>query len=153
MGEKKIQGRKRHFLVDTAGRLLAVLVEAANRGDRAGARWVLTWVSKRWPELRKLWADQGYSGDALAAWLRDQYGIELEVVEKPADQVGFAVLPRRWVVERSIAWINRSRRLSKEYEQRAEASESWCYISSIHLLLKQLCPRADVERPYARKIA
>ena len=148
-----MKGRKRHFLVDTAGHLLAVLVEAADRGDREGARWVLTWVSKRWPELRKLWADQGYSGDELKQWLGEHYGIDLEVVERLADQVGFAVLPKRWIVERSIAWVNRSRRLSKEYEQRAECTESWCYLSSIHLLLQRLCPRSDVERPYARKAA
>jgi putative transposase len=110
-------------------------------------------MRKRWPELRKLWADQGYSGEDLAAWLRDQYGIELEVVEKPADQKGFAVLPRRWVVERSIAWINRSRRLSKDYEERPEATESWCYVSSIHGLLNRLCPRSDVDPPYLSKAA
>ena len=152
-GGKNVRGRKRHFLVDTEGHLLAVLVEAANRGDRDGARWVLSWVSKRWPELRKLWADHGYSGADLAVWLRDEYGIDLEIVEKPADQVGFAVQPRRWVVERSIAWINRSRRLSKDYEQRAESTETWCYLSSIQLLLKRLCPRFDRETPYARKAA
>jgi putative transposase len=153
MGGKNVKGRKRQFLVDTEGHLLAVLVEAANRGDRESARWVLSWVSKRWPALRKLWADQGYSGDDLADWLRDQYGIDLEVVEKPAEQQGFAVQPRRWVVERSIAWINRSRRLSKDYEQRAEATETWCYLSSIQLLLKRPCPRSDSEAPYARKAA
>ncbi len=153
MGGKRVKGRKRHFLVDTEGHLLAVLVEATNRGDREGARWVLRWVSKRWPELRKLWADQGYSGDDLADWLRDQYGIDLEVVERPADQKGFAVQPRRWVVERSIAWINRSRRLSKDYEQRSESAETWCYLSSIHMLLKRLCLRSDSETPYARKAA
>jgi putative transposase len=148
-----VKGRKRHFLVDTHGELLAVLVEAANRGDREGARWLFSWVRKRWPELRKLWADQGYSGEDLATWLREQYGIELEVVEKPADQKGFAVLPRRWVVERSIAWLNRSRRLSKDYEQRPDATESWCYVSSTHLLLKQLCPCPAEDRPYLHKTA
>jgi transposase len=153
MGGKNVKGRKRHFLVDTEGHLLAVLVAAANRGDREGVRWVLSWVSKRWPGLRKLWADQGYSGDELAAWLRDQYGIDLEVVAKPADQKGFAVQPRRWVVERSIAWINRSRRLGKDYEQRAESTETWCYLSSIQLLVKRLCPPSDRGTPYARKVA
>ena len=152
-GEKNVKGRQRHFLVDTEGHLLAVLVEAANRGDREGARWLLSWVSKRWPELRKLWADQGYSGDELAATLRAQYGIDLEVVTRTPDQKGFAVQPRRWVVERSIAWVNRSRRLGKDYEQRPEATETWCYLSSIQLLLKRLCPRADQEPPYARKAA
>lgn len=110
-------------------------------------------MSQWWPELRKLWADHGYSGADLAAELRDQYGIDLEIVEKPAEQVGFAVQPRRWVVERSIAWLNRSRRLSKDYEQRTESAETWCYLSSIQLLLKRLYPRADREVPYVRKAA
>ena len=132
---------------------MAVLVEAANRGDRAGARWLLSWVSKRWPKLRKLWADQGYSGDDLATDLREQYGIDLAVVEKPVNQRGFAVQPRRWVVERSIAWINRSRRLSKDYEQRAESTETWCYLSSIQLLLKRIRLPSGSQRPYARKVA
>jgi transposase len=153
MGEKNIRGRKRHLLVDTQGHLLAVVVEAAHRGDRDGARWLLAWVSKRWPELRKLWADHGYSGPELAAWLKEQYGIDLEIVEKPADRVGFAVQPRRWVVERSIAWINRSRRLSKDYEHRAESTETWCYLSSIQLLLKRISSRSGSETPYARKAA
>ncbi len=85
--------------------------------------------------------------------MRDQYGIDLEVVDKPADQKGFAVQPRRWVVERSIAWINRSRRLSKDYEQRCESAETWCYLSSIQMLLKPLCLRSHSETPYARKAA
>ena len=139
--------------MDTEGHLLAVLVEAANRGDRDGARWVLCWVSKRWPELRKLWADGGYSGDDWADWLREEHGIDLEVVKKPADQKGFAVQARRWVVERSIAWLNRSRRLSKDYEHRAEASETWAYLSSIHFLLKRLQPAPERERPYRRQVA
>jgi putative transposase len=153
MGEKKVKGRKRHFLVDTEGHLLAVLVAAANGGDREGARWVLGWVSQRWPELRKLWADGGYSGEDLVGELRDAYGIDLEVVEKPADQKGFVVQPRRWVVERTIAWLNRGRRLSKDYEHRAEASETWCYISSLHFLLKRLQPDPKHELPYRRKAA
>lgn len=152
-GGKKVQGRKRHVLVDTEGHLLAVLTEAAKRGDRAGARWVFNGVRKRWPELQKLWADQGYSGEELADWLRDRYGIDLEVVEKPADQQGFAVQPRRWVVERSIAWLNRCRRLSKDYERRPESSETWCYLSSIQLLLNRLRPPADRPIPYAPKAA
>ncbi len=110
-------------------------------------------MSRRWPDLRKLWADGGYSGDDLADGLREEYGIDLEVVEKPADDKGFAVQARRWVVERSIAWLNRSRRLSKDYEHRAEASETWGYISSIHFLLKRLQPAPERERPYRRKVA
>jgi putative transposase len=152
MGGQKVNGRKRHYLVDTEGHLLAVLVHAANVDEREGARWVFVSVAQRWTQLHKVWADQGYTGD-WADWLRQEYGIELEVVLKAADQKGFVVLPRRWVVERSIAWYGRGRRFAKDYEHRPEYSESWIYIGSIHLLLQRLRPRRDAERPYARKVA
>ena len=129
-----------------------MLVYAADIGDREGARWVIADAAGHWTALQKLWADQGYTGN-LAAWLQQEYGIDLEIVAKAADQVGFAVLPRRWVVERSIAWYGRARRLSKDYEHLAEYSESWIYLASIMFLLQRLHPRADREPPYARKAA
>ncbi len=89
----------------------------------------------------------------LAAWLRERYGIDLEIVERGPDQVGFVVLPRRWVVERSIAWYGRARRLSKDYEHWPEYSESWVYLASIQFLLRRLAPQRDIEPPYARKAA
>jgi putative transposase len=147
-----VAGRKRHYLVDTEGHLLAVVVHEADVNDREGARWVLRAVGQRWPELQKLWADQGYTGD-LAAWLRERYGIDLEIVERGPDHIGFVVLPRRWVVERSIAWYGRARRLSKDYEHWPEYSESWVYIASIQFLLRRLAPQRDIEPPYARKAA
>lgn len=152
MGGKKVQGRKRHYLVDTEGHLLAVLVHEADVNDREGARWINIRACGPWQTLQKLWADQGYTGD-LADWLREEYAIDLEIVMKPAEQQGFAVLPRRWVVERSIGWAGRSRRLSKDYEHWPEDSESWIYLASIHLLLKRLAPDPDVEQPYVRKAA
>ena len=138
--------------MDSEGHLLAVLVEAADIGDRDGARYVFVYVARRWPELRQVWADQQYTGD-LAEWLEAEYGIELEVGRRVADQAGFLVLPRRWVVERSIAWLGRSRRLSKDYEHCPAYSESWIYLSSIHFLLKRLRPNSQQEHPYARKAA
>lgn len=138
--------------MDSEGHLLAVLVEAADIGDRDGARYVFLSVAKRWPALRKVWADQQYTGD-LAAWLQAEYGIDLEVVMRTVDQEGVVVLPQRWVVERSSAWMGRSRRLSKDYEHCAAYSESWIYLSSIHLLIKRLRPDSRQERPYARKTA
>src|SRR5919199_3586901 len=98
---RKVRGRKRHILVDTAGLLLAVVVHAADVNDREGARWLLPVARRYWRTLQKLWADQGYTG-ALADWLRAEYGIELEIVNRAAEQIGFVVLPRRWVVERSL---------------------------------------------------
>jgi putative transposase len=113
---------------------------------------VLAARDQRWPQLQLIWADQHYTGD-LQDEARRQYGITLEVVRKQGDRTGFVVLPRRWVVERSIAWQGRSRRLSKDYEHAAEYIESWCYIASIQLLLKRLRPHLDAEQPYARKAA
>ena len=129
-----------------------MLVHEADVNDREGARWVIVRACGPWRTLQKLWADQGYTGD-LADWLREKYGIDLEIVLKAAGQQGFAVLPRRWVVERTIGWTGRSRRLSKDYEYWPEYSESWIYITSLHLLLKRLQPAHDSERPYVRKAA
>jgi putative transposase len=138
--------------VDTEGHLLQVLVGPADEDDRAGARWVLAARDKRWPHLKRLWADQHYTG-ALVTEVQEQYGIELVIVRKAAEQPGFVLLPRRWVVERSLAWLGRSRRLSKDYEHTAAASESWCYLASIALLLKRLRPSAAQAPPYGRKAA
>lgn len=147
-----MRGRKRHYLVDVEGHLLGVLVGPADEDDREGARWLLRARDRRWPHLELIWADQHYTG-ALEAEAQAEYGIRLAIVRKPAEQQGFQVLPRRWVVERSIAWQGRSRRLSKDYEHAAEYSESWCYLASIQLLLKRLRPPRGAERPYARKAA
>jgi len=151
MGGKKVQGRKRHYLVDTHGHLLAVLVERADIADRDGARWVFQAIDHHWTALAKVWADQAYNGD-LAEWLRAVYGIDLEVVERAPDQKGFTVLPRRWVVERTIAWLGRNRRLSKDYEHSGAAMETWCYLASISLLLRRLRPNRYAAVPYWRKL-
>ena len=145
-------GRKRHYLVDTEGHLLVAGVGPADEDDREGARWLLAARDRRWPDLRLVWADQHYTGD-LEEEAQEEYGICLEIVRKAAGQRGFVVLPRRWVVERSIAWLGRCRRLSKDYERDPAASESWCYLASIQLLLNRLCPRPRAERPYLRKAA
>ena len=102
--------------------------------------------------MQKVWADQGYTGD-LADRLRAEYGIDLEIVVRSTEQAGFTVLPRRWVVERTIAWQGRSRRLSKDYEHAADYSEAWCYIASIQLLLRRLRPPQERAVPYARQVA
>jgi len=138
--------------VDTQGHLLAVLAHAADVNEREGARWLLGVARRYWRTIQKLWADQGYTGD-WADELRAEYGIELESVTRAAEQVGFVVLPRRWVVERTLAWSGRSRRLSKEYEHWPEYSETVIYLASIHRLLKRLAPDGSQERPYTRKAA
>ncbi len=149
MGEKKLAGRKRHMLVDTEGNLLAVVVHRANIADRDGAYFVLEDVAQHYPRLQKIWADQGYTGDLVPAL--QQHGITLDIVAKLADQRGFVVLPRRWVVERTFAWLGRYRRLSKDYEQRVEYSETWVYVASIARMLRTLHPNQHEEPPYKRK--
>ena len=122
----------------------------ADLQDRDGADYVFEDITDQYPELVKVWADQGYSGE-LGADLLDQYDMILEIVAKLPEQHGFVVLPRRWVVERSFAWLGRYRRLSKDYEQRVEYSEMWVYIASISRMLRKLHPNTDEERPYMRK--
>lgn len=150
MGEKKLKGRKRHILVDTMGNLLRVVVHSAGIQDRDGADYVFDDIKDEYPSLVKVWADQGYTGD-LGEDILARYGIFLEIVEKSPDQKGFVVLPRRWVVERTLAWLTRYRRLSKDYENRYEYSESWVYLASISRMLRKLYPNKSLEPPYKRK--
>ena len=147
-GGKKVLGRKRFILVDTHGRLLGVLVVPADLSEPAGGRRLLRQLLKTLPRLRKLWADQGYRGE-LVTWLREQFGIDLEIVTRAPEQRGFVVLPRRWVVERSLAWLGRNRRLSKEYEYLPASSRAMIYLAACHLLLKRLAPNPLASPPYA----
>jgi putative transposase len=137
-GNKKIKGRKRHLLVDTLGNLLEVVVTAANLDDRKGARLLLNKVEQQIAlRLLKIWADKGYRGD-LQNWLMSEWQISLEIVAAQAGQKAFAVQPRRWVVERSFAWLGKYRRLSKDYERDTLSSEAFIYLASISTLLKRI---------------
>jgi putative transposase len=139
-GNKKIKGRKRHLLVDTLGLIVAVVVTAANVDDRQGLVEVLNrYFAKGTKRLRKLWVDGGY----LAAWLREwvwglkqTHKIDLEVVEREGK--GFQVVPYRWVVERTFAWVLNYRRHGRDYEVLTTNSEAMIQITMIHLLLKRL---------------
>lgn len=113
---KKINGRKRHIAVDTCGLLLVVLVTGAGVQDRDAARLLLRALRACFPSISKLWADGGYSGQ-LVAWAAATLRLTVEIVRKLAGQVGFKVLPRRWVVERTFSWINRCRRTVRDYER------------------------------------
>mgnify|MGYP001608201174 FL=1 len=133
-------GRKRHLLVDTLGLILLVCVHPANVQDRDGARLLLATLRERYGWLRCIWADGGYAG-ALIQWvraLRPSRGTRLEIVQHPKALHRFKVLPRRWVVERTFAWLGRSRRLSKDYEHTVSSSESFIYIAMVRLMLKRL---------------
>lgn len=137
---KQVKGRKRHIVVDTVGNLLEVVVHAANIQDYDGAKLVLTKLSQSVSTLKKLWADGMYQKNGLVDWVRDSLNITLEIVEREPDQVGFKVLPRRWLVERTFAWLGRYRRLSKDYEHCTKSSEAMLYLASIHTMLKRLAP-------------
>ena len=135
-----MKGRKRHIVVDTLGLLLRCVVHPANVQDRDGAPLVLKGLAERFPRLRKVWADGGYAGQlveqakAWGKWV-------LEIVKKPESLQGFQVLPHRWIVERTFAWLGRFRRLSKDYEALAETSETMIRLAMIRLMLRRLAER------------
>jgi putative transposase len=144
-GGKLVKGRKRHIVVDTIGCLLVVWVHAANVYDGKAARQVLTNLFVLLHTVKIIWADCGYSGAELLDWVLLQFKCHLTVVKRKKGTQGFHVLPRRWVVERTFAWLGRSRRLSKDYERKPTSSETQVYIASGRLLLRQLC---DNQTPY-----
>jgi putative transposase len=134
---KKVNGRKRHTLVDTQGWVLAVLVLSAAIQDRDGAKLLLDKVKTHFPRLTLIWADGSYAG-RLIEWVRQRCGWLLKIVKRPDKAKGFVLLARRWVVERTFGWLNRSRRLSKDYERMTESSEAFVYLAMIHLMTKRL---------------
>lgn len=137
-GGKRVKGRKRHILVDTLGNLLEVVVTAANLNDRHGAKALLNKVERHIAiRLLKIWADKGYQGD-LSVWFNEAWQITLDIVSAEKGQVGFQVQPRRWVVERTFAWLGKYRRLSKDYEYDVQSSEGFIYLASIRTLLKRI---------------
>jgi putative transposase len=146
-GGKLVKGRKRHIVVDTIGCLLVVWVHAANVFDGKAARQVLTNLFLLLHTVKIIWADCGYSGAELLDWVLLQFECDLTVVKRKKGTKGFHVLPRRWVVERTFAWLGRSRRLSKDYERKPTSSETQVYIASGRLLLRQLC---DNQTPYLK---
>ena len=134
---KKVNGRKRHIVVDTIGLILGVVVHAASVQDRDGAKLVLQKVGGKFPRLRLIWADGGYAGQWIE-WVREFAGWLLQIVKRSDDMKGFVVLPRRWVVERTFAWLGRWRRLSKDYEQNTSSSEAMIYIAMIAVMVRRL---------------
>jgi putative transposase len=138
-GGKLVKGRKRHIVVDTIGCLLVVWVHAANVFDGKAARQVITHLFLLLNTVKIIWADSAYSGAELLEFVLSRFQCHLEVVRRKKGVKGFHVLPRRWVVERTFAWLGRSRRLSKDYERKPTSSEAQVYIASGRLLLRQIC--------------
>lgn len=135
---KKVKGRKRHILTDTMGLLVAVIVHSAAIQDRDGAPALLASIRSTHPWLRHIFADRGYSGDKLTAALAEIGTWTIEIVKKPKNVKGFELIPRRWVVERTLAWLGRNRRLSKDFERAVNTAVAWVYVAHIRLLTRRL---------------
>jgi transposase len=134
---KKITGRKRHILTDTDGRLLAIRVHAADVQDRDGAKLALKASRASFPFVQTVFADGGYAG-RLEAWARAKANLALSIVRRPRTLAGFEPLPRRWVIERSFAWLIKNRRLVRDFEQHPETSETLITIAAATTLIRRL---------------
>jgi putative transposase len=149
-GGKKIQGRKRHWLVDTLGLLLAVVSTSAHIDDGAAAVDLLTQSSAQdFPRLETIFGDAKYHNHALEAWLAtNRPGWRIAVKARPEGTKGFTPVRKRWVGERTNAWNGRARRNSKDYERKPESAAAMLHLSTIHLLLRKLAPSAQREFRY-----
>jgi putative transposase len=134
---KKVNGRKRHILVDTLGLLLVVVIHAAGIQDRDGLALVCRRLRRRFPWLRLIFADGGYRGET-AACAAAQEGLRLQIVTREPGTRGLAVLPRRWVVERTFAWLGRNRRLAKDFESTVTSALTMVHLASVQLLVRRL---------------
>jgi putative transposase len=135
---KQIKGIKRHIVTDTLGLVLEAMVRAGNIQDRDGAKELLLKLKKEFKSLKKIFADQAYAGE-LIEWVKRRCGYLLQVVKREGE--GFSILPKRWIVERTFGWLNKSRRLSKNYEASTQSAEAFLYVTMIHLMTKRLAKR------------
>ncbi|MDI2060393.1 IS5 family transposase [Bradyrhizobium sp. Mp19] len=142
---KKIKGRKRHIVTDTQGNLLSAIVHPANVQDRDGAPTVVTLACASYPTIAHLFADGGYAGEKLENALRRLDGPTIQIVKRPDEAKGFVVVARRWVVERTLAWLNRCRRLAKDWEASVTSAEAWLLIASTRQLVRRIARSANVK--------
>lgn len=134
---KKIKGRKRHILTDTCGFLVFILVHTADIQDRDGAADVLKAIRHRFPWLRHIFADGGYAGQKLRDAMVRHGDWTIEIIKRSDSAKGFKILPRRWVVERTFAWLGRCRRLAKDWETSISSSTAWALVASIRMLTRR----------------
>lgn len=135
---KRINGRKRHIVTDTQGSLLALLVHTANVQDNHGAVPLLKSVRRAFPKLRHVFADRVYRGEKLLKAIADCGKWTVEIVTRSQSVGTFKAEPRRWVVERTFAWLGRNRRLAKDFEATIASAEAWVMIASVRLLTRRL---------------
>lgn len=141
---KKVTGRKRHLAVDTLGLLLAVVVHGADWQDHDGVVFVFKRLRAAFARLKVVFADSAYARNALPAWVQATFGWVLQTVLRPVHVKGFVVLPKRWIVERTFAWISRYRRHSKDYERNPETSEAMIYLAMINLMSRRLAKQNGI---------
>jgi putative transposase len=139
-GGKKVTGRKRHLAVDTLGLIIAVVVHAADIQDYDGARGLIERLRDKFRRLKVIFADSAYGKCGLPDWVQKTFGWVLQTVLRPVQARGFVILPKRWIVERTFAWLSRCRRHSKDYERTTESSVAMIHISMIHLMARRLKP-------------
>jgi putative transposase len=137
---KKVMGRKRHLLVDTLGLMLAIIITPASVQDYDGARLVFDQVGRKFPEMKTVYADTIYRCNGLVTWLQCHWLRFMKIVQRPLGCKGFVVEAKRWIVERTFAWLSRCRRLGKDYERSLQVSETWVRIAMIQHMVRRLEP-------------
>lgn len=137
-GGKQVKGRNRHLLVDTLGLLLSVDVTPANTSDQEGARRLLVGLKPLQPRLVLIWADSAYRGAPLATWCAAEGAWRVEIIKRVPYVQGFVVRPWGWIVERTLGWMGRQRRLSKDYERKLQTSETLLQLARIRLMVRRL---------------
>jgi putative transposase len=135
---KKVKGRKRHIVVDTLGLIMSLVIHTADIQDQDGAKLAFEELKDRFKRLKKIFGDSAYKRSNLPEWLEKKFGWELEVVSRPAEAEGFVPLPKRWIVERTFAWLGRHRRHAKDYERNTDSSKAMIYIAATERMLKCL---------------
>jgi putative transposase len=133
---KQVKGRKRHLAVDTLGLIIGIVVHSAGIQDPEGAKLVCAKLKGCFPRLRLIWADGAYT--SAVEWVGSFAGWVLQIVKRPDAARGFVLLPRRWVIERTFAWLMNFRRLSRDYEETSQSSEAWIRIAMIHIMARRL---------------
>ena len=146
---KRINGRKRHVVVDSLGLLLTVIVTAASVQDRDGAFRLLALLRERFSTLCLVWADGGYAG-RLVTWAHQVLALTVTIIKRSDDTTGFAVLPRRWVVERTFGWLLRYRRLVRDYERRPEHHEAMVLWATVTIMTRKLARTTSGAPPHPR---
>jgi len=135
-----VKGRKRTLIVDTLGMLLDLWVHPADIQDYEAGKEVLAQIVELYPRMKKVWADGQFGKNGLPEWAAEIAGVDLEIVKRPDGAKGFVLQAKRWIVERTLGWLNGYRRLSKDYEATTESSETMIYLAMIDLMLTRLAP-------------